>query len=112
MQLNSIALTITNDKAEELAVHCQACIYGSGSTLPISYLGLKAVQPHQVDLKTVQPCRVFIWDSRQSNRTKLSIVIDQSCPSITYLGLKATRQILNCSKTIQNVIIVRFNRPA
>ena len=51
------ALTNTNDEAEDLAVHCQACIYEFGSTLPISYPGLKAVQP----------CRVFIWVSRQSN---------------------------------------------
>ena len=44
-------LTNTDDEVEDLAVHRQACIYGSDSTSPISYPGLKAVQP----------CRVFIW---------------------------------------------------
>ena len=42
-------LTNTDDMAEDLAIHRQACIYGSGSSLPISCPGLKAVQP----------CRVF-----------------------------------------------------
>ena len=40
-------LTNTNDEAENLAVYCQAYIYGSGSTLPISYPDLKVVQPYQ-----------------------------------------------------------------
>ena len=65
MQPNSIALTITDDEAEELAVHCQACIYGSGSILLISYL-----------------------------------------------GLKATYRVLNRSRTVPDVIIVRFDCPA
>ena len=40
-------LTNTDDKAKDLAIHCQACIYDPGSTLPISYLGFKVVQPCQ-----------------------------------------------------------------
>ena len=112
MQLNSIALTITDDKAEELAVHCQACIYGSDSTLPISYRGFKAIQPCRMGLKTVQPYRVLIWGLRQSNRAELLIVMDQGYPLITYLGLKATRRVLNRSKTVPDVITVRFDRPA
>ena len=37
-------LTNTNDKAKDLVVYCQACIYRSGSTLSIFYPGFKAVQ--------------------------------------------------------------------
>ena len=53
-------LTNTDDEAGKLAVHRQACIYGSGSTSLITYPGLKAVQP----------CRVLIWVSRQPNRAE------------------------------------------
>ena len=48
----------------------------------------------------------------QSNHAEFSIVIDQGCLPIIYLGLKATRQVLNCSRTFLDVIIVRFNCPA
>ena len=37
-------LTNTDDETEDFVVHCQACIYESGSPLPISYSGLKIVQ--------------------------------------------------------------------
>ena len=86
------SLINTNDEDEDLAIHCQACIYRSGSLLLISYLSLKAVQLYRApnhfrtisdvcgsgcslsilyaDLKAVPPCQVFIWGSRQSNRAK------------------------------------------
>ena len=57
-------LTYTINKAEDLAVHCQAYIYKSDSILPI-----------------------------------------------TYLGLKAIRQVLNHSRTVPDVITVRFDPP-
>lgn len=34
-------LNNTNDRAKDLTIYCQASIYGSDSSLPISYLKLK-----------------------------------------------------------------------
>ena len=96
------ALTNTEDEAEDLAVHRQAFIYGSGSLLSISYLGFKAVQSY----------RVLIQGSKQSNRAELSIVMDQSCLPMIYLGLKVNYRVLNRSRTIPEVITVRFGCPA
>ena len=86
------ALTNIDDKGEDLAVHRQACIYGFGSSLSISYPGLKAVQLCQAPnrfktvpdvcgsgyplpisypgLKAVQLYQVLIRGLRQSNCAK------------------------------------------
>ena len=50
--------------------------------------------------------------SKQSNHAKFSIVINQCYPSVIYLGLKATRRVLNHPRTVPDVITVRFDYPA
>ena len=56
--------------------------------------------------------RLKLWLILMACRAKPSIVMDYGCPPISYLGLKATCQVLNHSKTVLDVITVRFDRLA
>ena len=71
---------------------------------------LSLVKPLFMDLAVFRQSHIQV--SMQSNRIEFSIIIDQDCPPVIYLGLKATSQVLNRSRTVPDVITVRFECPA
>ena len=68
---------------------------------------LSIAKPVSMDLVIL--CQSCVSVSKQSNRAEFSIIIDQGCPLIIYPESKADRWVLNGSKTMPNMITVRFN---